>query len=218
MKTTQYVRQEKAIAVADAGGIRQRWLWGLRLLRDPEAMSPSGKSLKHGVTDQLIAAATASGLKLSAREIQWRLQCARTYPTDSEIRNAVTDFETWRDLIQAGFPAYEAPEGEAPADHRTDTEREHDQARALLDLVGAQGSLFPADRFEPTVTPLKDLVIYADEMEGLTERFVRRDRERRAYLDSLIEAAGDDLSMTWQDAQQRLDAAQGHDETDGEVA
>lgn len=54
----QYVRQEKAIASADSGGIRQRWMWGLRLLRDPEAMS-SEKSLRHGVTEQLIAAAKA---------------------------------------------------------------------------------------------------------------------------------------------------------------
>jgi hypothetical protein len=30
MKTTQYVQQEKAIAAADSGGIRQRWLWATR--------------------------------------------------------------------------------------------------------------------------------------------------------------------------------------------
>lgn len=84
MKTTQYVKQEKAIAVADSGGIRARWLWGLRLLRDSDAMS-SEKSLRHGVTEQLIAAAKSSGLKLSAREIQARLQCARAYPTEAQI-------------------------------------------------------------------------------------------------------------------------------------
>lgn len=204
MKVTQYVRQEKAIASADSGGIRERWRWGLRLLRDPEAMA-SEKSLRHGVTDQLVAAATARGLKLSDREIRRRLQCARTYQTEGEIGQALADFETWDELHRAGFPAYRAPEDEPPADHRTDSERAQDRARALADLVdGEQASLFPLRDFEPYTTTLKELADYTEEMEELTARFAARDRERRAYLDSLIEAAADDLSMTWQDAHQRL--------------
>ncbi|MDG4784376.1 hypothetical protein O7626_41055 [Micromonospora sp. WMMD1102] len=208
MKTTQYVRQERAISAADSGGIRERWLWGLRLLRDPEAMS-SEKSLRHGVADQLIAAAgkDARGRnRLGEQEIQRRLRCARAYKTEAEIRAALTDFGTWDELARAGFPAYEAPEGEPPADHRTEAERERDAARALLDLIGEQGALFPASDFEPTTTPLKDLKAYADEMEELTGRFVERDRKRRAYLDSLIAAVDGDLGATWQEAQERLDS------------
>jgi hypothetical protein len=217
VKTTQYVKQEKAIATADSGGIRQRWLWGLRLLRDTEAMA-SERSLKHGVTEQLIAAATASGLKLSDREIRRRLQCARTYPTEAEIGRATADFETWFDLIQAGFPTYEAPPDEPPADHRTDAEREHDHARALIDLIGEQGSLFPLRDFEPTVTTLKDLQAYTEQMEELTARFRQRDRKRRDYLESLIEAAGNDLSMVWQEAHNRLEAAGDDPPADGWLA
>lgn len=203
MKTTQYVRQEKAISAADRGGIRERWMWGLRLLRDPEAMS-SEKSLKHGVTDELIATATARGYKLSAREIQRRMQCARTYRTEGQIRRVLADFETWDELSRANFPPYEADENEPLADHRTETEQEHVRARALLDLIGEQGALFPASMFEPVETQLKDLVAYAEEMRDLTSRFVKRDEERRAYLNRLIEAAGGDLSVTWQEAQRRL--------------
>jgi hypothetical protein len=214
MKTTQYVNQERAIARADAGGIRERWLWGLRLLRDPEAMTQSGKSLQHGVTDQLIAAATARGYKLSASEIRYRLQCARTYPTEAEIAKVLGDFETWSALIAANFPAYEAPPDEPPADHRTESERDHDRARALLDLIGEQGSFFPASRFEPTTTPLKDLVAYTEEMEDLSAHFVERVKARRAYLDSLVEAADNDLSMTWQEAQERLEALADDDAED----
>lgn len=204
MKTTQYVRQEKAIASADAGGIQQRWMWGLRLLRDPEAMS-SEKSLKHGVADQLIAAAKANGIKLSEQEIQRRLRCARAYPTEAEMRHAVTDFDTWRDLVGAGFPAYVAPDGEPLADHRTEEEKKHDRARALLDIIGTQGTLFPLDRFEPTESTLKELLEYAEQGEELTARFLEHDRKRREYLESLIGAAGGDLSVTWQEAQNRLD-------------
>lgn len=202
MRTTQYVRQEKAIASADTNGIRERWLWGLRLLRDSEAMS-SLKSLRHGVTDQLITSAKSGGLNLSAREIQRRLQCARTYATEAQIRHAAADFATWRDLAEAGFPPYEAAEGEGPADHRTDAERQRDHARALAEIFGDQGTLFPVADFEPHETPLKDLKAYADEMADLTERFRKRDAERQAYLDKLIEAAGGDLSVTWQSAHER---------------
>lgn len=203
MKTTQYVRLEHAIAAADSGGIRQRWMWGLRLLRDVEKMA-SAKSLKHGAADELITAAKAAGRKLSAREIQRRLQCARTYPTESQIRHAVADFETWRDLAEAGFPPYEAPDGEAPADHRTDIERDRDRARALIDMVGEQGALFPLSDFEPIETTLKDLQVYMEEQEGITARFVARGHKRRAYFEQLIEAADFDLGVTWAEAHARL--------------
>lgn len=204
MKTAQYVRQEKAIAAANAGGIRQRWLYGLRLLRDAEAVSESGKSLKNGVTEQLIASAKAAGLKLSPREIQYRLQAARVYATESQIAHACAEFEDWSALRAANFPPFDADPDEPPADHRTDDERKRDHARALATAMGEQGALFPLSDFEPTMTTLKDLAVYAEEMAELTERFAKRDRERQAYLDSLVEAAEGDMSMTWQDAHERL--------------
>jgi hypothetical protein len=209
MKTTQYVRQLKAIEAAEASGIRERWFLGLRFLRDPEVMTASGKSLRHGVAERLIAAAgvNAKGKKrLSEQEIQRCLRCARAYPTESQIRRAATDFDTWWDLVDAGFPPYEAPEGEPPADHRTEAERRTDLGRTLAAL-GEMGSdqlaLFPLDRYEPNESTLKDLATYAEEMAELTARFRKRDDERRSYLDALIEAAGGDLSVTWQDAHER---------------
>ena len=204
MKTTQYVRQEKAIAAADSGGIRERWMFGLRLLRDPEVISSTGKSLRHGVADQLIAAAKSNHMTISAREIQRRIQCARTYPTEAQIRQVLADFGTWFELHSAGFPPYEAPEGEPLADHRTETERERDWARALLDLIGEQGALFPLDQFDPVTTTLKELDDYTGQMEALTARFRARDQRRRAYVDSLVAAAGDDMSMSWQEAHERM--------------
>lgn len=207
MKTTQYVRQEKSIAAADSGSIRERWLWGLRLLRDPDAFSPGSSQLKPGRADELVRAAAAAGLKLTDREIRYRLQCARAYPTEAQIRNAGSEFQGWTELRAAGFPAFDAPEGEPPADHRTDAERKRDHARALADQLGDQGALFPLSDFEPITTTLKELTAYAAEMAELTERFAARDRERQSYLSALIAAADGDLSMTWQDAHDRLDAA-----------
>lgn len=203
MKTTQYVRQESAIAAADAGGIRERWMWGLRLLRDPEAFSPGSSQLKPGRADELVRAAQAAGRKLSDREIRRRLQCARTYRTESEFGRAMAEFSTWYDLSEANFPRFDDVEGQSPADHRTDAERRHDLARAIADVIGEQGTLFPLDRFEPAAATLKELADYAVEMTELTARFQRRDTERLAYVNVLVAAADGDLSTTWGDAHHR---------------
>lgn len=203
MKTTQYIRIERAISAAARSDIRERWLWGLRLLRDSDAFAPGSTQLKPGRADELVRAAKAAGFKLTVREIQYRLQCARTYPTESQIANAGAQFEDWSSLRAAGFPPFDAPDGELPADHRTDAERQRDHARALTDLLGEQGTLFPVEDFEPNETPLKDLKAYAEEMAELTERFRKRDTERQAYLDQLIAAADGDLSTTWQTAHER---------------
>lgn len=200
LKVAQYLRAERDITAAEAGGIRARWLYGLRLLRDEQAMSPGGGGLRHGVAARLVAEAKARGFNLSEREIRRRLQCARTYPTETEIGHAVADFRTWRELAEAGFPAYDAPADEPPADHRTKDERDRDKARALLDLVGEQGSLFPLDTFEPDTSTLKELYAYAEEQEALTARFVARGVKRRTYLDELAAAVDGDLSQSWQAA------------------
>lgn len=203
MRTSQYIRQENAIAAADAGGIRERWMWGLRLLRDPEAFTPGSTQLKPGRADELIKAIRAAGRRLSQREIQYRLRAARVYGTDSQIAQISAQFESWSALIAADFPAVEPAADEPLADHRTEAERKRDHARALADVLGEQGTLFPLDDFEPRETTLKDLAEYAVTMAELTQRFHRRDVQRQEYLDRLVEAAAGDLSTTWQDAHER---------------
>lgn len=203
MKVAQYLKAEKAINAAEAGGIRARWFYGLRLLKDPEVMSPGGGGLRHGVAAQLVAETKARGMRLSAREIQYRIQCARAYPTEAQIRNAIADFDTWFALTQAGFPAYPVAPDEPLADHRTEEEKRRDAARRLLDLIGDQGALFPLDQFEPAQSTVKDLQDYAEQMAELTERFAKRDRERSEYVAALVAAVDNDLSRTWEEAHRR---------------
>jgi hypothetical protein len=193
---------EKGIVAADGGGIWERWRYGLRLLADPEAIANgNGGGLKHGFADRLIEAATAKGLRLSQREIQWRLQCARTYRTDSQMRNAVSRFETWHDLVAARFPAIEGDPDEQPADYRTTSERRHELARQLaLAGLGNQGRLFPLEEYEPTIATLRDLFKYTDDQDDITAGFVKIGRERRKYLTTLAGAVGYDLEQTWQAA------------------
>lgn len=210
MKTTQYVRQLSAIEATDTDLIRKWWMFGLRLLRDPESMSPSGSSLRHGVAEQLITAAgkTSKGKpRLSVDKIQRSLQCARAYPTETQIQHAVRDFESWRDLVAAGFPSYESGEGEAPADHRTDAERTRDRARALASLAefgNEQGALFPLSDFEPVTATLKELDEYAEQQEAITARFAAYGQRRRTYLENLKAAVDGDLSATWQQAHDQM--------------
>jgi hypothetical protein len=204
VKTTQYVRQSSAIAAADSGGIRERWMWGLRLLRDPDAFNPGSSQLRPGRADVLIAAHATRGIKLSTTEIRYRLQCARAYPTEAEFATACGEFGSWSDLRNAGFPTYEAPLGEPLADHRTPEEVRRDRARQLTDITNPQGALFPLSHFEPITATLKELQEYAQEQAELTARFVAHDDKRRAYLAELVQAADGDLSMTWQEAHDRL--------------
>jgi len=41
---------------------------------------------------------------LSAREIRYRIQCARAYPTEKEFGNAIAEFQSWRDLADPERP------------------------------------------------------------------------------------------------------------------
>lgn len=208
MKTLQYLKQEKAIAFCDGGSIRGRWRWGLRLVRDAEAIS-SEKSLKHGISEQLVAAAKRAGLNLSEREIRYRIQCARAYPTEGQIGKALADFATWWDLIQARFPPYPADPSDPPADHRDNAERHRELARQLMSHASEQLDLFPLDTFDQATSTLSQLQVYTEEQDALTARFVARGASRREYLERLILAVDGDLSSTWGVAQERLSAIEG---------
>lgn len=204
MKLTQYTRQEAAIAAAETNTIRQRWLWGMRLLHDADLMSAGGGGLRHGVAASLVEAAKTRGLTLSEREIRRRIQCARTYPTETQIGQILADFTTWSDLLTANFPPVDRPDGVADADWRTESERTSDRARALADHLSSQDAMFPLSRFEPVETTLKDLQDFVEEQEQITESFAATSRKRRAELERLIAAADGDLSVTWAEAHKRL--------------
>jgi len=198
MKTTQYTSIENKIANGDTNSIRDRWLYGLRLLRDPQATTDSGASLRHGVTEKLIAAAAKRGIKLHEREIQRRIKCARTYPTEAQIRHAVSDFATWHDLVDAGFPTYPVSADEPSADSRTPAERQRDAARRMLDAT--ELTLFPLDKLEPTEATVEDLETYAKEQDEITERFADAGRRRWEYINRLKTAVDGDCTTTWEDA------------------
>jgi hypothetical protein len=206
-------RLDKEIAAADAGSIRRRWEYARRLLCDPAKATPDGR-LNHGVIDALILAAAKQGIRISRREIQYRLQAGRTYQSEAEFAQLVAQFETWKEAIQSGFPAIALPLDAdlTPYDPRTPEERARDAGitHERLEQEGA-GQLplfdhFPADLFDELST-LGELEKHAGEMAEWTRRRARKDSERAAYLRQLIAAVGGDRSKTWREAQDAMDAA-----------
>jgi hypothetical protein len=199
----RYLRLEKYIAAHESGSVRQRWEYGRRLLMDGESTTANG-NLKHGVIDRLIANAAAAGFKLSAREIQWRLKAARTYLTEAQIRNVITDFETWFALTQAGFPQVEAPDDGEPYDpgtptRRGATQRQGPQAGPVRSRAPAgsfdeiYSDYWPRDTYGP-LSSLEDLAKHHEDMCAITERFARRDEERGRSGFRVIDAADGDMS------------------------
>jgi hypothetical protein len=207
--TNRYVRAAKAIAAADVGSIRQRWEYGRLVLLDDTKTTPAG-NLRNGAMAELIADERKAGRKASEREMQYRREAARAYPTEAQITQVLAQYENWWQLIQAGFPAFDAPPDAEPYDPRRAVDRARDAARDLANHGhGGDGQLalfeyFPEERFDETAT-LAELAKYASEMAELTERFAQRDRERFAYLNRLIAAVNGDMNATAGQAQAALD-------------
>lgn len=203
MRVAAYRKIEQAIAASDSGGIFERWRYGRLLLVEADKTTPGG-NLRHGVLAKLIEAAAKSGVKLSEREIQYRLQCGRTYETETQIRNGIADFKTWYSLTQTGFPEVSRPEGERPydpratADIKADSDRRdilpHDwEQRALFESLTPESTLLDAER-------------YAMEQAELSARFAERSEKRLRYLDELVKAVNGDKTRTIREAEEALNA------------
>lgn len=191
MAGPSYRRLQRAIARDDKHSIEARWLYGRAVLGDSRKMAASGKSLRHGAVEALIADAAAVGSKLTEREIQYRIRCARTYRTITEIRTACSDFESWSDLREAGFPPVEsnAPDPEAELDRLEATDRqEHEQLSMFPDIVRG----VPLAR-----ATMRDVEAYAAEMRAMTASFARRDEERAEHLAACRAVVGDDPDVLY---------------------
>ncbi len=211
-----YGRLEKAIAAADVSSIRARWEYGLRLLLDPTKTTPAGH-LRNGVADRLIAAARRHGVtNLNRRELPYRIQAAKAYPSEAHIAHARAQYETWNKLREAGFPDVQLPldADTTPFDPRTEEERARDAGEAVDRAARkASGQLELFEYFRETVadelSTIAELRKYAADMSEWTQRQARRDRERIAYVNRLSAAVGGDESKTWAEADTALRALGG---------
>jgi len=209
MRLERYKRIEKSIATSENTTILQRWRYGRRLLCDADAVTRNG-NLKHGILAKLIEAAASVGVTLHEREIQRRMQCGRAYPTEAQIRHAMsdlgssnpsgrTDLGSWFALTQANFPPVEAPPDALPYNPLETDELEaqnEERGERIAEEARYETSLFPDDEFSPSST-LAEMSLYADEQDELAAR-------RRRYLDRLIGAVNGNMDATWEVAEAAL--------------
>ena len=213
MRYGRYLKLEKNIAASDTGGILERWRYGRTLLTDPKRTHPNGR-LKHGELAKLVTEAKAAAFDISDTEIQRRMQAARAYETEAEVSHAVRQFGTWHDLVAAGFPQVELPDGVDPGEpydpHAAD--RKPPKAASQEPLTTSDGK--PVPEFSPRIrfggdehgprSTIEDLYGACKESEGYTDRMIANDAKRRAYVDDLASAVGGDLTKTWYEAEARM--------------
>lgn len=194
---TPYLRIERRIASSEHGGIVERWRYGRELL----TAKTGRKQLPHGLTADLIKAATKAGLKLSEQEIQRRIRCAEAYPTEAEVRHTMTDFGTWFDLIQAGFPPVAKPvqpEDFAELGVKALTDEATSGVQLTLTLPGLPDELKTKDgRKVPTAeATVADAITYRDTFREMHENFGKTLAVVEATVHALVEACDGYLSMT----------------------
>jgi hypothetical protein len=195
MTRTSYKTLQRAIARDDKHSIVSRWEFGHAILADPKMMAASGKSLRHGAMEALIATAKAVETTLTEREVQRRIQCARTYKSINEIRRAAADFADWRDLADAGFPVTFVDEVPSPDSVLDGIEATDPQEFEQLGLFPPMVKSVPLEQ-----ASLRVLVSYAEDMRNMTASYARRDDERARHLSDLCAAVGGDLDVLYPDA------------------
>ena len=182
---------EQAVKAADSGSIRERWRYGRMLLVDPD-WTTAGGSLRDGRRAKLAAEG------VSEREISYRLECAKTYPCESQIVHAGAEYKDWTALRNARFPEYPKAEGERPYDPRTTSDLKSDQDRPdILPHDFEQTELFAACKPEETLLEVERYVLGQIELAG---RFSERTDLRLRTFNELVKAVGGDKTRTLAEA------------------
>ncbi len=90
---------EARITKSDEEGLRARWESGRKLLSQRE-----GKLLPRGLLE-----AVATELGVSREELTKRMKFTEMYPTEDELRNAVTQFGSWHQIVAKGLTRQARP-------------------------------------------------------------------------------------------------------------
>jgi 16S rRNA G966 N2-methylase RsmD len=83
------VALDRKVDAAEGDGILARWEFGHELLAERV-----GKQLPAGRLDEV-----AELIGKSREEVSKRMTFARRFPTETEVRNAVTNFHSWHDVV-----------------------------------------------------------------------------------------------------------------------
>ncbi len=107
-------------------------------------------------------------------------KAARAYLTEAQIRHAVADFGTWRDLAAANFPPVEVPDDGEPYDPRDTDEKWRDVRNDLVRWDGANENVIPLCKTAVQKTPRRGEK-YTPELHSGDSRIVSMsDRRKQA--------------------------------------
>lgn len=195
MKTQPYLKLERRIAADEKAGIVDRWRYGRQLL---EARN-GRERLPKGMTDDLIKSAEKRGLRLSEREIRYRMQCAEAYPTEAHSGSAAAVMGSWRALCDAGFPPVEVDEidpEEIAAEGLADAPDSWEQMQLDIpglkqEIAGVGGRRVKLVRGEEGGT-IADVAAYLQMCEEMHENFGKTVEQIRESLATMREAADND--------------------------
>lgn len=203
MSKPSFKALQRAIARGDGRSIEDRWAYGRALLDDPRKWAASGEQLRAGAIESLIADAKAVGSKLTETEIRRRLRCARAYPSVDAIRSVATEYATWWDLVQAGFPAVEVDD-QADAIEEIGLAEEGNQQDPLFEIPGFKPVLKirgrKRDLAELTV---REAVEYRNMCREMHDSFGRTVTQIDSTVAAMLAGAGGDLDLNALDAYRR---------------
>jgi hypothetical protein len=188
-KPSRYLKHEQKIAATSTAGIVERWRYGRDLLKD----KADRKQLPHGLIEGIITEAERSGIKLTRREIQRRLQCAEIYASEAKVRRAGDALGSWTALHEAGFPTLgddldDLPDGVTAA--APDEWEQLSLIPGLGEVLKVRGRSIPLE--EATIG---DVAAYRDMYAGIHANFAKRLALIENALRIMREAgAGDDAN------------------------
>jgi hypothetical protein len=196
-----YLKREIAIMKGERGDTEQRWHYGCDLIKERKGFS----KLPKGRLNELIVEAVRAGLKLSEREIQRRIKLATVYGSLAELRHAVTEFGSWHDLVQAGFPAVEI-------DEEDPIEEMEEVGVATPNVV--EMPLFDIPGFKPTLringkkvdladATVRQAIDYRDMCREMHANFGRTVAQVESTVDVMIAGCDGDLDANALDAWRR---------------
>lgn len=203
MARSVYLKLETRILQDEQGGILDRWKYGKECLEAKRGR----QQLPHGFIKDRLDEAERAGMKLSEREIQWRVKCAEVYGSEAEVRTASTDFGSWTALREAGFPAVEIDEPIDPDDLEDIGEPdplEEKPEQLALDIPGFKPVLkINGRKVTLTEATVREAVEYRDMVHEMHENFGRTVAQIDATVEAMLEGCEGDLDANAVEAWKR---------------
>jgi hypothetical protein len=194
-----FLKLEQRIASGERGSVIDRWRYGRQLM---EARA-GRKQLPHGFIADRLAEAERAGLKLSEREIRYRVALAEAYASGAEVGTACADFGSWSALREAGFPAVTVDESNDPEAVEISTEPPDAWEQPALipgfgDTIKVGGRTIPLG--EATVGDAK---AYRETYRQIHENFGKTLAQIEAAVEAMEDGSGGDDDANAVEAWQR---------------